>query len=104
MHKSKIEKRLPEPIKEPEAEDTHVSPVIANTNVIGSELVVGLRVKDDDGNIGTVKEFKDLHNVLVEYDGGGSGFHCLVKGCVEYKNINGKVAAIDNYDPLYHFR
>ena len=37
-----------------------------------SNLVIGMRVQDDEGNVGTVKECEDIHNVFVEYDNGGS--------------------------------
>jgi hypothetical protein len=67
-----------------------------------SDLVIGMRVQDDDGNIGTVKECEDIHNIFVYYDNGGSGLHCLVEGCIETKTINGKLIEIPQYDPLYH--
>lgn len=68
-----------------------------------SNILVGAKVIDDDDNTGVIESYEDLHNVLVKYDDGGSGLHCLVKGCVEYKEINGKTFEVPQYDPLYYY-
>ena len=67
-----------------------------------SILVNGMRVQDGEGNVGTVKECEDIHNVFVEYDNGGSGFHCLVEGCTDTTTINDEQFEIPHYDPLYY--
>ena len=67
-----------------------------------NNLVNGMRVQDGEGNIGTVKECEDLHNVFVKYDNGGSGLHCLIEGCIETKTINDQLVEISHYDPLYY--
>lgn len=79
-------------------------------NLLGKALVTrsnitgGRKVVDEDGNIGVIKYFDaNLHNVLVEYDGGGSGFHCLNKDCKEEHCVNGIKGDISMYDPLYYF-
>ena len=58
-------------LQEPQKQALNI-PVVSHSN-----LTVGMRVKDREGNIGTVKECDDIHNVFVEYDNGGSGLHCL---------------------------
>lgn len=67
-----------------------------------SNLVNGMRVHNAEGDVGTVKECEDIHNVFVEYDNGGSGLHCLVEGCIETTTINGQLVEIPHYDPLYY--
>ena len=49
--------------------------------------VVGDRVIDDDGNVGTITAADDLHNIYVELDGGGSGFYCLHPECGSFDNL-----------------
>ena len=53
------------------------------------DLYIGMEVRDNDGDTGVIKEILDPHNVLVEYENGGSGLHCLEKEC-DYE-----------YDPLF---
>ena len=55
-----------------------------------SDLSIDMKVCDDDGNIGTIKECKYLHNELVEYLDGGTGLYCLDLTC-------------SGYDPLYNY-
>jgi len=63
-----------------------------------NDLIVGMRVQDGDGNIGTVIECNDVHNVSVEYDNNrGGGLYCLSEKCSE-----GEEAEMQHYDPLYH--
>ena len=69
-----------------------------NIPVSHSNLTVGMRVKDREGNIGTVKECDDIHNVFVEYDNGGSGLHCLVEGCIETTTVNDQLVEIPHCD------
>jgi hypothetical protein len=64
-----------------------------------SDLVIGMRITDNDGNVGIVKDCDDLHNVFVEYDNGGSGFHCLIEECIE---TTSKLVDIPQYDHLYY--
>jgi len=33
---------------------------------------------------GVVKEIKDIHNIIIEYEEGGSGLYCLDPSCDEY--------------------
>lgn len=68
-----------------------------------SDLYIGMMVADDEGNIGVVKNHKDIHNIVVEYNNGGSGLHCLVKDCCDTKTINGEKIEIPLYDPLYYY-
>lgn len=68
-----------------------------------SDLVIGLKVQDNDGNIGKVKDCSDIHNVYVEYDNGGSEIHCLVEDCKETTIINGDEVKIDQFDPLFFY-
>jgi hypothetical protein len=64
-----------------------------------------MKVKDNSGNVGIIKECKSIHNILVRFQGeevnfktgkidinedGGYGFYCLDPVC-------GK----KHYDPLY---
>ena len=57
-----------------------------------SELKLEMKVRDDNGNIGIIKKFKDINNVVVKFEktgGGGYGFYCLDENDKKY------------YDPLY---
>lgn len=65
------------------------------------DLHVGMRVRDSGERIGTVTEIQDQHNVFVEYDGGGTGWHCLVEGCYEMQETIDGTLMIPHYDPLY---
>lgn len=53
----------------------------SKTLVTRSNITGGKKVIDNDGNIGIIKEWGDLHNVFVEYEGGGSGLHCIIEYC-----------------------
>lgn len=82
-------------------EDKNLPP--SKVLVTRSNITGGRKVIDNDGNIGMIKEYdENLHNVLVEYDGGGSGFHCLNKGCREPIEVKGCKVENDQYDPLYY--
>ncbi len=79
-------------------------------NLLGKALVTrsningGRKVIDNEGNVGVVKHYdEELHNVFVEYDNGGSGFHCLNEGCTEPMEVNGHKFENEQYDPLYYF-
>ena len=46
------------------------------------DVTVGLRVYDKDFKChGIVKDCSDIHNVHVEYEGGGSGLYCMKTPC-----------------------
>jgi len=47
---------------------------------------IGDRVQDRGGNVGTViaRLKPGYHNIDVEYDNGGRGYHCLIRGCIRY--------------------
>jgi hypothetical protein len=49
-------------------------------------LKVGDKVQDADGDIGTVKECYDPHNVFVEYPT-GHGLYCVKRGCDMYESL-----------------
>lgn len=82
-----------------------------NKNLLASKMLVtrsnitgGRKVIDNEGNVGTIKRYDEaLHNVFVEYDNGGSGFHCLNEGCKEPMEVNEHKFENDQYDPLYYF-
>lgn len=46
-----------------------------------ADIKIGMKVMDDDGDIGIIKECDDAHNVLVEFPNGGTGIYCLVSNC-----------------------
>ncbi len=46
-----------------------------------ADIKKGMKVIDGDGDIGIITESQDAHNVIVEYENGGKGIHCLVEGC-----------------------
>jgi hypothetical protein len=48
----------------------------------------GMRVYDNDGNIGAIDKIIDAHNIHVKYDLGGSGLHCVDKNCKEYDELH----------------
>lgn len=62
-----------------------------------SDLRVGLRVKDEEGSVGTILNCVNYHNVFVAFDGddlevnvdgeiikcGGSGLYCFSSTCSE---------------------
>ena len=55
-----------------------------------SDLKIEMRVQDNNGNIGIIKKYKDIHNIVVKFEpGGGYGFYCLDEKDKKY------------YDPLY---
>lgn len=56
-----------------------------------SELKKGLKVKDNDGNVGTLIHLLDIRNVVVKFENGtcGYAFYCL------------DPADKKHYDPLY---
>ncbi len=76
---------------------TQVKTLVTPNNIMTDKKVI-----DNDGNIGTIKTCDDIHNVFVEYQGGGSGLHCLIKGCNENHVDKNKDIEIDYYDPLYY--
>ena len=61
-------------------------PIIANDGnaLLYADIQKGMKVIDNDGDIGIVTECEDAHNIMVEYENGGKGLHCLVEGCELY--------------------
>lgn len=47
-------------------------------------LYIGMRLYDTAGNFGTVVIIDDIHNVWVEFDNSGAGYHCLDEKCHYY--------------------
>ncbi len=68
-----------------------------------SNIKSGLRVFDNEGNIGFIEAYDSkLHDVYVIYDNGGSGFHCLNEHCTEDHSVSDElVAKVNYYDPLF---
>ena len=56
-----------------------------------SELKIGTKVKDNEGNQGTIQKINSIHNIAVKLETGTGGyaFYCLDASC---RNL---------YDPLY---
>jgi hypothetical protein len=69
--------------------------------VNADNIKIGLEVIDDGGTVGTIMECDDIHNIVVDYKDGGSGFYCLVEGCSEHRVINGDKYIVPYYDRLY---
>jgi len=46
-----------------------------------NEIEIDMRVKDHDGDIGTVTRIEDINNIVVTYDNDGIGYICLEAGC-----------------------
>jgi preprotein translocase subunit YajC len=46
-----------------------------------ADIQKGMKVIDNEGDIGVITECEDAHNVIVEYENEGKGIHCLVEGC-----------------------
>lgn len=45
------------------------------------ELKVGMKVEDFWCESGTILECSDIHNVVIEYDSGGTNVYCLQGDC-----------------------
>jgi hypothetical protein len=45
------------------------------------DITIGMRVKDSDGDVGTIYEMEDIFNISIEYDSGGFGYICLDECC-----------------------
>ena len=56
------------------------------TKLLYSDIKIGIKVMDEDGDIGTVKECDDPHNILVEFTNGGTALYCLVPNCEDGTN------------------
>lgn len=80
-------------LPEAEASAERISSVICNYERIPKgdfmEFKKGDRVVDDDGRYGIVVDAKNIHNIIVEYDGKniGSGMYCVDKTCIEYDRL-----------------
>ena len=49
----------------------------------------GIKVVDNEGIVGIVKDASDPHNIFVKYTSHkGSGFYCIVEGCDEYDPVD----------------
>lgn len=84
-------------------EEPYVEKETSKLRIINqSDLVKDMRVQDDNGNVGLVKECDDMHNIFVEYDTGGSGYYCVVIGCKEKRLNDGSDLRSLHYDPLYY--
>ncbi len=77
-------------------------------HIIGEEVTKenvfgGIYVIDNDGLIGIITHNdNDCHNVIVKYNGGGQGVYCLNKNCFEVKEVDGHLAIVKLYEPLYY--
>lgn len=60
---------------------------IVLVNIISSDISDGMKVIDEDGIKGEVKQCYDIHNVFVVYNKGGSGFYCLDENCKDYDKL-----------------
>jgi len=50
-----------------------------------NKLKIGTVVYDEFFEVyGKIIDKKDIHNILVEYEDGGSGLYCLDKKCEEF--------------------
>lgn len=78
-----------------------IQPDLTGSLLLFTDIRVGMKVIDRDGITGIVKDCKDIHNILVKYENGGSGLYCLVEGCADETTINDQVVEIPHYDPLY---
>ena len=50
-------------------------------------IKVGDKVINKDGDIGIVVNMENLHDVEVEYLGGGVGLYCIDKECPDYEGL-----------------
>ncbi len=46
-----------------------------------NDIKIGMRVMNDTKEVGIIIECDDIHNVLVEFTTGSSGFYCLELNC-----------------------
>lgn len=51
------------------------------------EISKDMKVYDSNGDIGTVIEWNDIHNVHISFDKGGSGLICMDPNCHEYERL-----------------
>jgi len=58
-------------------------PILVNDGnaLLYADIQNGMKVVDNDGDIGIVTGCEDAHNIIVEYENGGKGLHCLAEGC-----------------------
>lgn len=52
-----------------------------NKPLLYSDVQKGMKVIDNDGDIGIITQCEDPHNVIIRYDNEGVGIYCLVEGC-----------------------
>jgi len=48
---------------------------------------LGDPVIDGEGTTGKIISIENIHNVLVDYDNGGSGYYCLSRKCKRYSPL-----------------
>jgi len=49
-----------------------------------TDIFVGQKVIDEDGDKGEITKIENIYNIYVKYNKGGSGIFCL-NGCCNYK-------------------
>ena len=49
--------------------------------LVYADIRVGMKVIDNDGDIGIITQCEDPHNVIIRYDNEGVGIYCLVESC-----------------------
>jgi hypothetical protein len=57
---------------------------IAPKPLLYAAIQEDMMVTDSDGDGGIITDCKDPHNVIIEYENGGRGLHCMVEGCNLY--------------------
>ena len=58
---------------------------------------VGLKVRDTDGNLGTIMAIDDIHNIWVEFTHGSAGYYCMDAGCRSYDPLRGITYPSEEY-------
>lgn len=55
---------------------------LKNNRLSFTDVYVGMKIIDEDGDVGLISECTDPHNVIVEFINNGSkGFYCLIENC-----------------------
>ena len=68
---------------------------------IFDKFEIGDRVIDSEGDIGTVSECDDPHNIFVRLDKNrGSVLYCVVKDCTDGYSDYGKLLIISKKSPV----
>jgi len=61
--------------------DFNKTQVDCDNFLLYKDIHKGMTIFDNDGYRGVITSCDDAHNIVVEYDNGGSGLHCLIDGC-----------------------